>query len=97
MRKTMLMALAALLASTGLVEARPSTLTMSCAQAAATVARAGAVVLTTGAHTYERFVASGNFCVAEERAEGARAPTLDDPSCTVGYVCRQREMESDNN
>jgi hypothetical protein len=97
MRKSMLVALAVLLTTTTVVEARPSTLTMSCAQAAATVARAGAVVLTTGAHTYERFVASNSFCVSEEYAEAARAPTLDSPDCAVGYVCRHRQMDSDSN
>jgi hypothetical protein len=96
MQRTLLIALAALLAGTTIAEARPSTLTMSCAQAAATVARAGAVVLTTGAHTYDRFVASHSFCLAEEVAEVANAPTTDDPSCAVGYICRHRRVDNDN-
>lgn len=97
MRKTMLIALAALLSSASIAAARPSTLTMSCAQAAATVARAGAVVLTTGAHTYDRFVASGSFCMSEEVPLVARAPTLDSEDCAVGYTCRQRQMDSNHN
>ena len=79
------------LAAASLAHARPSTTTMSCGQAAATVAKAGAIVLTTGAGTYERFVASGTECLPGELTEAAQAPTLDSPSCTVGYICKQRE------
>jgi hypothetical protein len=79
-------------ASPSLSEARPSTTTMTCGQAAATVAKAGAIVLTTGPGTYERFVASGAECLPGEFTEAAQAPTTDSPSCTVGYVCKQREQ-----
>ena len=64
---------------------------MSCAQAAATVAKAGAIVLTTGPGTYERFVATSAQCLQGELTERALAPTTDSPSCAVGYVCRQRQ------
>jgi len=63
--------IAASLASASTSEARPSTTTMSCAQAAATVARAGAIVLTTGPSTYERFAASSAECLPGEIAEAA--------------------------
>ena len=72
--------------------ARPSTTTMSCGQAAATVAKAGAIVLTTGANTYERFVATSAKCLQGEFTEPATAPTTDSESCPVGYVCKQREQ-----
>jgi len=65
---------------------------MTCGQAAATVARAGAIVLTTGASTYERFVATSAKCLRGELTEPATAPTTDSDSCAVGYVCRQREQ-----
>jgi hypothetical protein len=87
----------AILAGTSLCDARPSTTTMSCGQAAATVAKAGAIVLTTGPNTYERFVASNAECLPGEITEAAQAPTADSPSCTVGYVCRQREPFEDSN
>jgi hypothetical protein len=81
-----------------MVEARPSTLTMSCGQAAATVAKAGAIVLTTGQFTYERFVATNAFCLPGEITEVGVAPTSDSESCAVGYTCRQREQyERDKN
>ena len=46
-----------LLAATAPLAARPSTLGMSCRQAQNLVATQGAVVMTTGQHTYARFVA----------------------------------------
>ena len=84
--------LTALLASTSGSDARPSTTTMSCGQAAATVAKAGAIVLTTGANTYERFVATSAKCLQGEFTEPATAPTTDSESCPVGYVCKQRQQ-----
>jgi hypothetical protein len=86
----------AILAGTSLCAARPSTTTMSCGQAAATVAKAGAIVLTTGAGTYERFVASNAQCLAGEITETAQAPTTDSSSCTIGYVCKQREQNEES-
>lgn len=62
---------------------------MSCDQAVATVARAGAIVLLTGAYTYERFVASIQFCMLRELTEPGIAPTLDSRRCQVGYLCRR--------
>ncbi len=62
---------------------------MSCGQAAATVARAGAIVLSTGEFTYDRFVATGAYCLPGEITEPGIASTLDSAQCQVGYVCRQ--------
>ena len=95
MRKLTVSVLVALLAGTSIAEARPSTLDMNCGTAAATVARAGAVVLTTGPHTYDRFVATASFCLLGETAEPAIAPTTDSPQCQVGYVCKRRRTGSD--
>jgi hypothetical protein len=92
MRTLTFIAFAALLASASVAEAaRPSTLDMTCAEAAATVARAGAIVLTTGEHTYDRFVATGAYCLPGETTERALAPTIDTPYCQVGYRCEQRD------
>jgi hypothetical protein len=77
--------------------ARPTTTTMSCGQAAATVARAGAIVLSTGEHTYDRFVATSAFCLPGEITDPGVAPTLDSPACQVGYVCRQRPRPNGDN
>ena len=86
----------ALLVMTSIAEARPNTTAMSCGEAAATVARAGAIVLTTGEHTYERFVAAGTFCLGGEIAEPGIAPAADSERCQVGYICRPREDTNDN-
>jgi hypothetical protein len=69
---------------------------MSCGEAAATVARAGAIVLTTGEHTYERFVAANTFCLGGERVEDGVAPTADSEQCKVGYICRPADTPSDH-
>jgi len=67
--------------------ARPSTLAMTCAQAQNMVASQGAVVMSTGAHTYDRFVASPGFCEFNEWAYTASAPTKDRRNCSLGYTC----------
>ena len=86
-----------LLAATSFAGARPNTTTMSCGEAAATVARAGAIVLTTGEHTYDRFVAATTFCLGGETTEPGIAPTLDSERCQVGYVCREPpDMNNDD-
>ena len=78
----------ALLLTAAAAEARPSTLSMSCGQAASVVASAGAIVLSTGRHTYARFVAGPRYCPFGDYAEPAWAPTADARSCRIGYVCR---------
>jgi hypothetical protein len=96
MRRLVLSTLAVLLASASIAEARPNTLTMSCGQAAATVARAGAIVLSTGVNTYDRFVAHNGYCLPGEEVQRATAPTLDNPFCTLGYTCRERRRLNQN-
>jgi hypothetical protein len=81
-------AILALLVGTAPAGARESTLEMSCTQARALIANQGAAVLTTGRHTYERFVAHGGYCMIEEYAEQGYAPTRDGRQCPVGFVCR---------
>ncbi len=96
MRRPIITAAAVLLASAPVAEARPSTLTMTCAIAAATVARAGAIVLTTGELTYDRFVAQSGFCQRGQTTKQAYAPTSDDPNCAIGYVCRENTTINDH-
>lgn len=66
---------------------RPDLRRMSCAQAQSLVARHGAVVMTTGRHTYQRFVAGPPFCDHWEMVRPAVQQTRDAPRCLVGYVC----------
>ena len=73
-----------------LAQPRPSTLSMSCHQARALVASRGAVVLSTGRYTYDRYVAHAGFCEIEQTTEPAFEPTADHPQCPIGNRCRSR-------
>ena len=66
---------------------RPNTLNMSCAEARGLVAARGAVVLSTGRHTFDRFVSSPGYCLYGEYAYNASAPTRDRASCSLGFRC----------
>jgi len=68
-------------------DARIDVRRLTCAEAQALVRREGAIVLTTGQYTYERFVAHRGFCQRDERLEGRRAATRDRESCRIGDVC----------
>ena len=74
------------LAGAAAAQERPSTLNMTCAEASGLVAAQGAVVLSTGRHTFARFVSSPRFCALAEYAYLRQAPTRDG-MCRVGYVC----------
>ena len=78
-----------LVVAAGAAEAqRPSTLGMTCRQAQNLVASRGAVVLSTGTHTYDRFVAGPGYCMTAEWAYSGTARTSDSPACRLGYVCK---------
>lgn len=74
-------------AASALAQGRPSTTAMSCRDAAALVARRGAIVLGTGGQTYDRFVLHRGFCEPTETTKRAFVPTLDTRACLVGYRC----------
>jgi hypothetical protein len=78
------------LATSASAQPRPSTLAMSCRQAAGLVATRGGVVLGTGGYTYDRFVSDGRFCLRSEMTEPAWVPAGDTPQCFVGYRCKER-------
>lgn len=67
--------------------ARPTTTTMTCAQARGVVLREGGVVLGTGGQTYDRFVRDRSFCEPTETGKRAFIPARDTPRCFVGYTC----------
>ncbi len=68
-------------------QARPDTRTMSCEQGRALVQSTGAIVLTTGPHTYDRFVVDGRFCPSGQIAEPAWVQTGDAARCRIGNIC----------
>lgn len=70
--------------------ARPDARTMTCAQAQALVKKSKAITLSTGKHTYKRFVGNANSCGSDQRAGRGTAPTKDNQRCPVGYICRPK-------
>ena len=85
--KRLLITALTLVTTTVPLAARPDTRSMSCQQAQRLLAREGAVVMSTGRHTYDRFVVSGDFCEVAEWAYTATAPTKDTRACPLGYTC----------
>jgi len=76
-----------------LAQPRPSTLQMSCAQARALVESRGAIVISTGQFTYDRYVSHVGFCQREETTEPAYERTADHQQCFIGSRCRQTVRE----
>jgi hypothetical protein len=70
---------------------------MSCADAQALVASQGAVVLSTGEFTYQRYVATPGHCLVGEGASTGYAPTQDMPRCRVGWICRSPSRHNKDN
>jgi hypothetical protein len=79
-----------LLAIADIAHARPDVRTMSCAQATALVRQYGAVVLTTGQYTYDRYVAGQRYCERPFVIRRAWVATGDTRQCNIGYTCEQR-------
>lgn len=88
----------AFLASTSSVQAqqRLSTLNLTCGQAQRVVASRGAIVLSTGTYTYDRFVRDQSFCEFNETIDLAVVPSRDTPQCPVGYRCRTGNLFFDD-
>lgn len=91
--KTVPVALAVLLLTGSLTSAqsgRPDTRQLTCGQAQALVKERGSVVLTTGATTFDKFVADASYCRPITNQVRAKfAPTKDNPKCAVGFRCYQ--------
>ena len=86
--RTLLMTVCAVLAATGLAEARPDSRGMSCAEIRAMIRSHRAVVLTTGPNTYDRYVRQfGNECDWPEVPMSASIPSRDG-QCPV-YRCEE--------
>ena len=78
------------LASTASAQTQLDGRSVPCAQLAATVRNRGAVVISTGPYSYDRYVTGGQFCVRPEIAVPTWIGTADAAQCFVGYVCRDR-------
>ena len=84
----------ALMTLSAAAQGRPDARTMSCGEVQALIDRHGAVVLTTGQHTYDRYVASRRFCLPAELPKRASVPTRDTPNCPV-YRCDHFDPDDD--
>ena len=76
-------------AGSALADPRPNTTAMTCVAAAQKIAAHGAVVMETGPALFDRFVASRAFCTSSETTEPAFVTTRDNPSCMIGYRCKE--------
>lgn len=92
MRTNSLLILSILIAfqsSAALAQGRPNSTAMTCAQAAGLVSARGAVVMSTGPMTYDRYVSNRGFCTQTETTVPDWVPTRDSNACFVGYRCRE--------
>ena len=89
MKQVFLAITVSIIATGATAQPRPSSVTMSCGQAAGLVASRGAIVLGTGGHTYDRFVSDTRFCLRTEMTEPVWVPTADTRQCFVGYRCKE--------
>ncbi len=69
--------------------ARPAVYKMSCRQAIELVSKAGAIVLSTGDTTFDRFVRDQGFCDRGKGTTPAWAAAADNPTCAIGYTCEE--------
>ena len=83
-------------ASPCFAQARPNTATMSCRAAAGLVASHGAIVLSTGPTTYDRYVVGDGYCNRDEVTKPAFVPSADNPECFIGYYCISKPYESEH-
>lgn len=83
----------ALALSSPAVQARPATPSMTCAAAAALVARSKGIVLDTSATTFDRYVPDRRFCMPDEDTRPAFERTRDNPQCFIGYTCYEPERD----
>lgn len=73
-------------------QGRPDVRQMSCGQVQSLIAENGAVVLTTGQYTYDRFVAYGSLCSYPDVATAQRVSTRDTDQCVI-YNCQPDPFE----
>ena len=81
------------LATAAYAQSRPYSPRMSCQAAASMVASRGAVVMSTGPSTYDRFVRSQPYCTPTEVTRPAWVRTADNPQCFIGYTCEEAEYD----
>lgn len=74
-----------------MAQGRPDARAMSCERVQAMIAERGAVVLTTGRHTYDRYVLDGRFCDMRKVARPMTITTKGGEACVV-FECRDEPL-----
>lgn len=75
-----------------LAQGRPDARKLTCDQVQELIWQRGAAVITTGRHTYERFVAARQFCDMPNVPLPTRITTRDTNRCEV-YSCQRDPFE----
>jgi hypothetical protein len=88
MKRILAMLALACIATSALAQARPSTVNRPCASSRQLVFSQGAIVLSTGPNTYDRYVRDLSFCEPNQYLSPAVVPAFDTPQCPVGYRCK---------
>lgn len=89
--RTLLLALPLVLAAdAAFAQARPNSLTMSCAGVQALIQQRGGVVIGSGPDIFDRFVSSPYYCMGGETIDYTWVRTRDAPRCPV-YRCKEIE------
>jgi hypothetical protein len=91
MRIVLALSLAAL--ATPALAQRPDATRMTCQQASQMVLREGAIVMGLGGDKYDRLVRDEGFCLRGQETRPLFTPTRDNPTCMIGYYCRERIYE----
>lgn len=79
--------LAVLAALSAAAQGRPDVRELACGQARSLIKDSGAVVLTTGRYTFDRYVSNGHYCASGYITRRAYVQTRDAQSCFIGYRC----------
>ena len=82
-----------LLVSTTMVQARPDSRYMSCSAAQSLIHNKGAVVISTGTHTYDKYVKNHAYCNLNQILRRAYVPTADQRRCKIGYRCIEKFID----
>jgi hypothetical protein len=85
----------AILATASASFARPDARTMTCQQTQSLIDRQGAITISTGRHTYERFVAYDGYCYHPEVRRITYIKTRDTNECPV-YHCERPILPFDD-
>ena len=80
-------ALGIALSTSAIAQGRPDSRRMSCGQVQALIEQRGAVVLTTGRHTYDRYVSRRSYCSWPDVPTRTSIQAADTDRCPV-YNCQ---------